>query len=76
MTKRKQDDQISLLIGRRIRERRLEMSLSQEALGAKCGLDRTYIGAVERAEKRITVVTLNKIAQALKKPITHFVDPT
>ncbi len=52
-------------IGNRIRELRLDADLSQEKLSFACGLDRTYIGSVERGERNISVINLRKIAQAL-----------
>lgn len=52
-------------IGSRIRELRKKKSLSQEELGGRAKLHYTYIGAVERGEKNVSVVTLNKIARAL-----------
>ena len=39
--------------------------MSQESLGEKAGLHRTYIGMIERAEKNITLLNVEKIAQAL-----------
>ena len=38
---------------------------SQEEFAAQCGLHRTYIGAIERGEKAITITTADKLAQAL-----------
>ena len=52
-------------IGSRIRELRKKKGLSQEELGGRARLHYTYIGAVERGEKNVSVVTLNKIARAL-----------
>jgi transcriptional regulator with XRE-family HTH domain len=52
------------------RDRRKKMKLSQEELGAKCDLHRTYIGAVERAERNICIVNLQAIATALKLRIS------
>lgn len=52
-------------IGNRIREFRIEADLSQEKLAFACGLDRTYIGSVERGERNISVINLRKIAKAL-----------
>jgi transcriptional regulator with XRE-family HTH domain len=52
-------------IGSRIRELRKKKGLSQEELGGRAKLHYTYIGAVERGEKNVSVVTLNKIARAL-----------
>jgi len=61
-------------IGARIRKRRIELALSQERLGELCGLHRTYVGALERGEKNVTVVTLGKIAAALGKPLGDFLE--
>ena len=38
---------IRVLVGKRIRSLRKDAGLSQEALGLKAGLDRTYIASVE-----------------------------
>lgn len=53
-------------IGDRIRDLRTEANLSQEKLAFACDLDRTYIGSVERGERNISILNLNKIAKALK----------
>jgi len=45
---------------------RLAKGWSQEVCAEKCGLHRTYIGAVERGERNITLATLDAIAAALK----------
>lgn len=52
-------------IGFRIREVRHEKGLSQEKLAALADLHRAYIGQVERGEKNIGVINLEKIAKAL-----------
>lgn len=61
------DEQTYLIkVGNRIRELRTEIGLSQEKLSFACNLDRTYVGSVERGERNISVINLNKIAIALK----------
>ncbi len=51
--------------GARVRELRLEMGLSQEKFAAKCGLDRTYLGSVERGERNIAIRNIERISKAL-----------
>ena len=51
--------------GDRVRELRKSKGMSQELLGSKAGLHYTYIGAVERAEKNITLESIEKIATGL-----------
>ena len=48
-----------------IKRFRQKQGLSQEALAHLAGLHRTYIGAVERGERNITLLNANKIAEAL-----------
>ncbi len=52
--------------GQAIREERLKIGLSQEALSYECELDRTYIGGIERGERNVSLINIVKIAQALK----------
>jgi transcriptional regulator with XRE-family HTH domain len=51
--------------GARVREMRKERSLSQEALAAICGLDRTYVGGVERGERNVALKNIEAIARGL-----------
>ncbi len=55
-----------LKIGKKIRQFREELNLSQEDLADKSDLDRTYIGGVERGERNVTILSLQKICDALK----------
>jgi len=50
---------------RDMRQLRLEMGLSQEKFAAKCKLDRTYVGSVERGERNIALRNIEKIAKTL-----------
>ena len=56
---------ILTVFGDRVRELRKEKGLSQEELSFKADLHRTYIGMIERAEKNITLINIEKIAKAL-----------
>ena len=53
------------LFGARVREHRLEKGWSQEQLASKVGLDRTYIGGVERGERNLGLKNLFRLADAL-----------
>lgn len=63
--------EILIKFGQRIRQLRKEKNLSQEELSFKAGLHRTYIGMIERAEKNITLVNIEKIATALEVSIDN-----
>lgn len=58
-------DGIQNRFGRRVRELRQLAGLSQERFAERCGLHRTYIGAVERGERNISLVNIERIALAL-----------
>lgn len=62
-------DNINVRFGRKVKEERLRLGLSQEALAEKAGVHRTYIGMIERAEKNITLENIEKIAKALELKI-------
>ena len=52
-------------LGRTIRELRLKLNLSQEAFADEAGLDRSYIGGIERGEHNLALVSLIKISETL-----------
>ncbi len=52
-------------IGKRIKNKRIELELTQEQLAEGTGLTDTYIGAIERATSKCSIETLVKIAQFL-----------
>lgn len=62
-------DEILQKFGQQVREERLKLGLSQEELAVKTGVHRTYIGMIERAEKNITLLNIEKIAKALNIPV-------
>jgi len=69
MTKRSAKKKILIAFGDKIRELRKEKGLSQEQLSFKADLHRTYIGMIERAEKNITLINIEKLAKALDIPV-------
>ena len=60
---------ILLKFGEKVKALRKKKKLSQEELAFKADLHRTYIGMIERAEKNITLLNIEKIANALEVPV-------
>ena len=52
--------------GSRVRERRTELGLSQEALADRAGLHWTYVGSVERGQRNVALQNILKLAAALE----------
>jgi transcriptional regulator with XRE-family HTH domain len=61
---------LQTIVAANVRRQRLAIGLSQEELADVCGYHRTYIGAIERGERNITLLTLDSLAQALKLNVT------
>ena len=61
------------IFARKMRGFRKAKALSQEALAELAGLHRTYIGAVERAERNVSIDNMEKIAMALGKQLNELV---
>ena len=51
--------------GQRVREIRTKRGWSQEQLADACELHRTYIGGIERGERNVSLINVQKIATAL-----------
>lgn len=51
--------------GKIVREKRLEMGISQEELAERADLHFTYISSTERGERNISIMNVAKIAKAL-----------
>lgn len=59
-------DDVYERLGQRIQHLRRERGLTQERLALAAGLNRAYVGYIERAERQASIVTIAKIAQALE----------
>jgi transcriptional regulator with XRE-family HTH domain len=51
--------------GHRVRQLRVRLGYSQEALAERSELHRTYIGAIERGERNVSLLNIERIARAL-----------
>jgi ribosome-binding protein aMBF1 (putative translation factor) len=65
------DDERQILreLGSKVRRFRVEKGLSQEELGEKSRLHRTYIGSIERSERNVSLINIQRIAKALGVPV-------
>jgi transcriptional regulator with XRE-family HTH domain len=59
-------------LGQKVREERKSADMTQEELAFKSGLNRAYIGYIERAERNPSIETINKIAATLNIPLYKF----
>lgn len=55
-----------IALGNSIRKARLDLDLSQEGLANLIGIDRSYMGGIERGEHNIALINIVRIAEALK----------
>jgi transcriptional regulator with XRE-family HTH domain len=62
---------IRLRFGRRVRALRQERGFSQEAFADAADLDRTYIGGIERGTRNVSLINIERIAKALRVPLTE-----
>ena len=67
-------NEVLVRFGNKVRELRKKNGFSQEELSFKANVHRTYIGMIERAEKNITLVNIEKIANALGVNINDLFD--
>ncbi|MDO6679518.1 MULTISPECIES: helix-turn-helix domain-containing protein [Alteromonadales] len=60
---------IQITFGLSVRKERNLKGMTQEELAHLCGLDRTYVGGIERGERNVSLINISKIAFALDKEI-------
>lgn len=56
---------VSTRFGRAVREKRVAAGLTQEELADRCGIDRSYMGGVERGERNPTLSVIERISEGL-----------
>lgn len=66
--------QLQISIGKKVRQEREKMGLSQEELGKLAKVHRTYVGMVERGEKNVTIHSLQIFATALGLQVRDLID--
>ncbi|MFZ0334867.1 MAG: helix-turn-helix transcriptional regulator [Candidatus Acidiferrales bacterium] len=59
-------EDIRIRFGKALRQRRHKLGVSQEEFADMCGLDRTYVGGIERGERNVALVNIEKIAKAFR----------
>ena len=63
------NSEIAIVIGQRLRARRVQLGYSQDYTSEKADLHPTYIGQLERGEKNATLVSIEKVCRALDLPM-------
>ena len=59
------DERVQAAFGRALRKFRYDARISQEELAARAGMNRTYVGDVERGERNVSILNQQKLARAL-----------
>ena len=67
---RKPSSKLITILSQNIKKIRQDMEISQEEFAHRCGMHRTYIGAIERGERNITLSSLEVIATTLNVDIS------
>lgn len=59
--------------GEKVRQIRKEKGLSQEALADLAGIDRSYMGHIERGDQNITLTKIYQISEALRVSVSDLI---
>lgn len=62
-----------IAFGERVRQIRKEKGLSQEALADLAGIDRSYMGHIERGDQNITLTKIYQISEALRVSVSDLI---
>jgi transcriptional regulator with XRE-family HTH domain len=67
------DSKILTRFSNKVKKLRKSKGWTQEELAVRTGLHRTYIGSIERCERNVSLINVEKIADALKVPVETLV---
>lgn len=70
----KNNSQLLINFGNKVRKERIKQGLSQEQLAQLADVHRTYVGMIERAEKNVTLLNIEKFAKALNVKINFLLE--
>src|SRR4051794_11155835 len=68
---RSMDSDLSVRFGAAVRELRRTRGLSQEGLAALAGIDRAYMGGIERGQRNPTLSMIQRVAEGLEIPMSE-----
>ena len=60
--------QLQIILGRKVREHRRRLGVSQESLAEDLGFHRTYLGSIERGERNLSLASVEQLAARLGVP--------
>jgi transcriptional regulator with XRE-family HTH domain len=66
---------LRLVFAKNLRAARIEAGLSQEALAAEAGLDRTFVGTLERGQRNISVDNIEALSKAIRIAAHELMNP-
>lgn len=64
-------DDVRIRFGKALRQRRTKLGVSQETFADMCEMDRTYVGGIERGERNVALVNIEKLAKTLRISISE-----
>ncbi|MFV8240976.1 helix-turn-helix domain-containing protein [Aerococcus viridans] len=67
-------NELTVNLGKRIKELRKKNNISQEKLAFLAELDRTYVNSVENGKRNISIINIGKIANSLNTDLPNFFD--
>ena len=67
-------DPVDVFVGSKIRERRLVLGMSQEALGDRLQISFQQLQKYERGANRVSASTLHRLTRILDAPVSYFFD--